>query len=160
VEDRERAIGVFVYLNGQLDEMQAKALLGDLQHPPLIAHAVGIADDALVGDAQDVARGAEERHEGAALFGRGHRKAAVVPGNVDLPQVPVGRLDRRDPMQPQHRRQPLLQGAEHSSHAAACFRAMGWVMLDLRLRRGAASAVREVASPQRLNACESPFTPR
>jgi hypothetical protein len=33
-------------------------------------------------NAQDVAQGAEERHEGGPLFGRADRKAAVVLGNV------------------------------------------------------------------------------
>jgi len=82
MEDRERALGVFVHLNPHLDEMPAMALLGDLQYPPLVAHGVVIADDALMANAQDVAQGAEERHEGGPLFGRADRKAAVVLGNV------------------------------------------------------------------------------
>jgi len=84
MNDRQRAVGVFVHLNGHLDDMPAMARLGDLQHPRRVAHGVIIADDALMADAQDVAQDAEERREGVALFGRGDRKAAVVLGDTDL----------------------------------------------------------------------------
>src|SRR6516164_2450789 len=138
MEDRERTVWVFVHLNGHLDKMPAMALLRDLQHPSLVAHGVVIADDALMANAQDLVQRAKERHEGAPLFGRGDRKAAVVLWDVDLPQILVGRRDRRDAVQPQQRRQPLLQGAEHPLHATACFRAVGRDVLDLQLRQGAA----------------------
>src|SRR6516165_7408743 len=91
MEDRERTVWVFVHLNGHLDKMPAMALLRDLQHPSLVAHGVVIADDALMANAQDLAQRAKERHEGAPLFGRGDRQAAIVLWDVDLPQILVGR---------------------------------------------------------------------
>jgi hypothetical protein len=40
---------------------------------------------------------------------------AVMLGDVDLPQIPVGRLNRGDAVQPEQRRQALLHDAEYRS---------------------------------------------
>jgi hypothetical protein len=71
MEERHGAVGVFVNLDGHLDEMPAVPLLRNLQYPPLIAHAIVAADDALALDAQDVAQAGRERHESLPLRRRG-----------------------------------------------------------------------------------------
>jgi hypothetical protein len=39
-KEGDHAVGIFVHLDGHLDEVMAVQLLGDLQHPPFVAHAI------------------------------------------------------------------------------------------------------------------------
>jgi hypothetical protein len=79
VEDRQRAVGVVVDPHPHLDEVRPQRARRDLQAQAPVAHAVVVADDALLVHAQDVAmdagRVADER--APRLLGR-DRKAGVV----------------------------------------------------------------------------------
>ena len=98
MEDREPAVRVFVNAHVRLDEVAAMALLGDLQHPALVADRIVVLHHALRLDAQDVIEPAHEGYEGRALLGGRDREAGVVVRDVDGGEPVVGSLDRGEPL--------------------------------------------------------------
>src|SRR3954453_6758733 len=71
VEDRKPAVRGFVNAHGRLDEVAAVALLGDLQHAPLVTDRVVVPHHALRLDAQDILERSHERHERRAILTSG-----------------------------------------------------------------------------------------
>ena len=133
MEEGEGAVVILVDADVGLDEVAAMALLRDLQDAAIEADAIVVADDTLVFGAKDVAQFADERHEGVALFGRRHGEAGIVLADIGLGQIAVGGFDGGDPLEPEGRRQALLQGAEQPLHAAAAFGTVGGDVLDPEL---------------------------
>jgi hypothetical protein len=69
------------------------ALLGDLQHAPVIADRVVVPHHALGLDAQDIVERAHERHERRPFLGGRDREAGVVVRDVDGGEPVVGGCD-------------------------------------------------------------------
>src|SRR3954449_7286498 len=133
VEHGEAAGRVFVNAHVRLDEVTPVALLGDLQHATLVADRVVLPHYARLLDAQDVVERAHERHEGRSLLGGRDRETGVVLRDVDGGEPPVGRLDRREPLLAQERRQPALERAEQPLHPTPALGAVARDALDAEL---------------------------
>ena len=76
MEDRQCA-DVFVDADLGPDEVPAVVLLGDLQHPALVADRVVVPDDPLLPDAERGVEIAHEGHEGRSVFGAFTAKRAL-----------------------------------------------------------------------------------
>ena len=84
VEDGKRAVGVVADGDGGLDEVMAVGLGRDLQAEAAVAHAVILADLAIVMDGQDLVEGLTEvADESRAVLRRRHREAGVVGGQKE-----------------------------------------------------------------------------
>ena len=134
MEDRQRAVGVLVHAHPRLDEVRAQRARRDLEGKTPVAHAVVVADHALLLHAQDVPMDAggvgDER--GRRLLGR-DREAGVVLGQVDLAQEPVGGLDRGDAGELELLGQAVLEGAEGALGTPARLGRVGRDVLDPEL---------------------------
>src|SRR3984885_11433505 len=108
VEQGDGAVPVFEHPDGALGEMMPVPIGRDLQATSLVADGVVQPGDTLLLDAQDVFEFAHERNEGGAVLHGGYGGARVVLLDIDLRQPAIGRLDRRDPVHSQQRRQALL----------------------------------------------------
>ena len=79
-------------------------------------------------------RFAHERNEGRAFsFCGGHGEAGVVLLDIDVRQPAIGRLDRRDPVHSQQRRQALLQRVPEPLYPPPRLRAVGGDVRDVQL---------------------------
>ena len=110
VEEGVGAVGIDMDLDPRLDEMRAHRAFRDLQLERPVGDAIVVADLPLVFDAQDLVEiDARDRREGRALAGRLNRKARVVGWPIDVADESVGRLDLRDPGEPEFLDQTILK---------------------------------------------------
>jgi hypothetical protein len=120
-----------MHLDPGSDEMRAHRALRDLQLQRPVGDAIVVADLALLLNAQDLVEiDARNGREGRAFARRLNREAGVVGRQIDLAQEGVGRLDRRDPGQPELLGQAVLQRAEYPLRTAPSLRRESANMLD------------------------------
>ena len=134
MKHRQGTIGILVDPYGALHVMEAVAIWGDLQMPPLIPHRVVVGDDALLLEAENLGEvRPNPGDEGGAGFRRRYRKASVVGRKKLLGEIPVGRCHRGDLGQGQLFGQPILEGAEDALGAAPRLRRIGGNQRDSQL---------------------------
>ncbi|HEV2098804.1 MAG TPA: hypothetical protein VGR45_07735 [Stellaceae bacterium] len=135
MEDRQAAVGIFVDAHDRAHEMRPQRARRDLQAEAAPFDGVVVADPALFLEAEDLARLAGAvGYEGAARLGRGDREGGVVLPQIAFGDPPVGRLDRRDPGEPQLLRQAVLQRAEGALGAPARLGRISRDVADAKLR--------------------------
>src|SRR5271166_3982607 len=146
VEEGMGSVGIDVDLDPRLDEVRTQRAFGDLQFERAVGHAIVVAHLALLLDAQDLVEiDARDRGEGQAGLSRRCGEALIVGGQIDLADEGVGRLDRRDPGEPELLDQPVLQGLERALGAPASLWRIGPNMLDAELPERAAHLRRPAA---------------
>ena len=119
VEEGVGAVGIDVDLDPRLDEVGPHRAFGDLQFQRSVGHAIVVADLPLLFDAQDLVEiDARDRREGRALAGRLNSKARVVGWQIDVADESVGRLDLRDPGEPEFLDQTILKRPERALRTA------------------------------------------
>ena len=119
MEDGVGAVGVDVDLDPRLDEMRPHRALRDLQLQGPVGDAIVVANLPLLFDAQDLVEiDARNGREGRALAGRIDGEAGVVVGQIDVADESVGRLDLRDPREPEFLDQTILKRPERALRTA------------------------------------------
>src|ERR1700722_13538780 len=120
-------------IRGPLGEVMPVPIGRDLQATSLVADGVVQPGDTLLLDAQDVFEFAHERNEGGAVLHGGYGEARVVLLDIDLRKRAIGRLDRRDPVHSQQRRQALLQRVPEPLYPPPRLRTVGGDVRDVQL---------------------------
>jgi hypothetical protein len=119
VKDGVGTVGIDVDLDPRPDEMGTHRALRDLQLQGPVGDAIVVANLPLLFDAQDLVEiDAWDRREGRALAGRLNRKARVVGWQIDVADESVGRLDLRDPREPEFLDQTILKRPERALRTA------------------------------------------
>ena len=120
--------------------------LRDLQLQGPVGDAIVVADLPLLFDAQDLVEiDARDRREGRALAGRLNRKARVVGWRIDVADESVGRLDLRDPGEPEFLDQTILKRPERALRTAPRLWRESADGLDAQLRQRPADLGRTAA---------------
>jgi hypothetical protein len=119
VKDGVGTVGIDVDLDPRPDEMGTHRALRDLHLQGPVGDAIVVANLPLLFDAQDLVEiDAWDRREGRALAGRLNRKARVVGWQIDVADESVGRLDLRDPREPEFLDQTILKRPERALRTA------------------------------------------
>lgn len=95
MEQRDRAVRIFVHPQLRLHEVTPMLRRRDLQNAARIAQRIVVIDDTLLLNAQNVLERASEGDEGRSFPGRRDLEAGVVPRHVDLFKPTIGRRDVR-----------------------------------------------------------------